>query len=400
MLTICRLLLVLVLAITSLTTLFTFKRSPVDDNIASTPWNAVYSDLLPDGSISDSLDLNISLPVITPPSLSSGKADPAHKYQKALISGHLSIENTTWMITDLPEIELYLYTVNDLKAPLHTPRNKGREAMVYLTFIIDHYDALPDVMIFMHAHRRAWHNADVLGNDAVQMIRRLSAERVIRDGYMNMRCQWFPGCPDWIHPLDTTIDTQKKEQALLKPAWLELFPGVPVPETLAQPCCSQFAASRDAVRSIPLEQWTFWRQWLLDSRLDSGLSGRIWEYIWQFVFTGHSVFCPIEHVCYCDGFGVCFGGREKYEAWHAIRRARDRFSHEVSLWEAQKTKADRNGAGVSGMEEEWSWPDVGRKEEMEREIDRLQLLMSAQVAEAIERGNDPRNREIETGRSL
>jgi len=123
------------------------------------------------------------------------------------------------------------------------------------------------------------------------------------------------------------------------------------------------------------------------------LSGRIWEYIWQFVFTGRSVFCPVEHVCYCDGFGVCFGGREKYEAWHALRRERDRFAHEVSLWEAQKKKSEWSGGAL----EEWRMPDLARKEEMESQIERLQLLMSEQVAEAIERGNEPRNRQIETG---
>lgn len=390
MLTTRRLALILVLTLIAFTLILRSSNSSKDDKLANTPWHSIYSDLFPDASSINLHDLNISIPFI--PSHQPGSPDTTHKYQKALISGHVASENTTWMITDLPDIELYLYTVDDRTAPLHPPRNKGREAMVYLTFIIDHYTSLPDIMIFMHAHRRAWHNADVLGNDAVQMIRRLNAERVIREGYMNLRCQWFPGCPDWIHPLDTDFDTQKKEQALLKPAWLELFPGVDVPETLAQPCCSQFAASRDAVRSIPLEQWTAWRQWLLDTKLDSGLSGRIWEYIWQFVFTGRSVFCPIEHICYCDGFGVCFGGREKYEAWHAIRRERDRFAHEVSLWEEQKKKAERGG----GLED-WRMPELARKEEMESQIERLQLLMSEQVAEAIERGNDPKNRQMETG---
>lgn len=30
------------------------------------------------------------------------------------------------------------------------------QAMVYLTSIIDHYHDLPDVMLFMHAHRLSW----------------------------------------------------------------------------------------------------------------------------------------------------------------------------------------------------------------------------------------------------
>lgn len=381
----------LVLFLIAVTALCRVKKPSTEDHTISTSWHDLYSDFLPDGALSTTSRLNISLPT-----LSSQSPSTSGTHRKALISGHLSTENVTWLHTSLPaddSISFFLYTVDDRSAPLHPPRNKGREAMVYLTFIIDHYTSLPEIMLFMHAHRTAWHNADVLGNDAVQMIRRLNTNRVVREGYMNLRCQWFPGCPDWMHPLATEVDVQKKEQVLMKSAWEELFPGVLVPETLAQPCCSQFAVSRDAVRSVPLEQWVAWRQWLLDTWLDSAFSGRVWEYIWQYVFTGESVMCPVEHVCYCDGFGVCFGGRERYEAWQATRRERDRLSHEVDLWDAQEWEAARE----EGEERGWTRPDDGRKAEMEREIDRLQLLMSEQVKEAIERGNDPKNREMETG---
>lgn len=63
-------------------------------------------------------------------------------------------------------------------------RNKGHEVMAYLSYIIDHYNNLSDVNIFLHSHRYAWHNNDLLGGDAVQMVKRLSAERVQREGFM------------------------------------------------------------------------------------------------------------------------------------------------------------------------------------------------------------------------
>jgi hypothetical protein len=44
---------------------------------------------------------------------------------------------------------------------VHRPHNvinrPGREPLAYLQFIIEHYHALPDVMIFAHAHRNSWH---------------------------------------------------------------------------------------------------------------------------------------------------------------------------------------------------------------------------------------------------
>jgi len=39
------------------------------------------------------------------------------------------------------------------------------------------------------------------------------------------------------------------------------------------------------------------------------------EYTWQYIFTGQSEVCPAMNTCYCDGYGVCFGGTEKFDNW-------------------------------------------------------------------------------------
>jgi hypothetical protein len=56
--------------------------------------------------------------------------------------------------------------------------------MVYLSYIVDHYDNLSDVNMFLHSHRFAWHNNELLGGDSVEMVSRLFAERVQREGFM------------------------------------------------------------------------------------------------------------------------------------------------------------------------------------------------------------------------
>jgi hypothetical protein len=72
--------------------------------------------------------------------------------------------------------------------------------MICLTYIIDFYSNLSDINISMHAHQDAWHNDELLDHDSVKIISRLSSERVQREGYMNLRCNWEPGCPSWMHP--------------------------------------------------------------------------------------------------------------------------------------------------------------------------------------------------------
>jgi hypothetical protein len=133
--------------------------------------------------------------------------------------------------------------------------------------------------------------------------------------HRNLRCHWEPGCPDWIHPGAIEEDMNKQEESLMARSWTELFPDNPIPQVLAQPCCGQFAVSRNRIRSLPLARYVFYRDWLLRTNLSDYSSGRIWEYIWQFVFTRHNVVCPKEHIYYYDGFGVCFGSEEAYEEY-------------------------------------------------------------------------------------
>lgn len=56
----------------------------------------------------------------------------------ALVIASLKHENTTWMNDALLDWSKSIYFVDDPDASLTTPLNKGREAMVYLTYVIEH----------------------------------------------------------------------------------------------------------------------------------------------------------------------------------------------------------------------------------------------------------------------
>lgn len=70
--------------------------------------------------------------------------------------------NTSWIGEHFPAVPAHVYVADDPKAPFTVLKNIGHESNVYLTYIIDHYDSLPDIVVFLHGRRYQWHNDDPL----------------------------------------------------------------------------------------------------------------------------------------------------------------------------------------------------------------------------------------------
>jgi Protein of unknown function (DUF3431) len=137
---------------------------------------------------------------LRPPILPGVQVSSEQHHSKMLVVAAVHYNDTDWIRERLPNIQTAIYVAEDPSARLQPPKNKGNEVMIYLTYIIDHYDELCDITVFMHSHQFSWHNNPVLNFNAYEMLTRLNHDRVSREGYMNLRCDWFPGCPDWIHP--------------------------------------------------------------------------------------------------------------------------------------------------------------------------------------------------------
>lgn len=159
--------------------------------------------------------------------------------------------------------------------------------MVYLTYVIDNYDALPSTIAFLHFHRWGWPtgwHTDAPNYDNVLSMRTLQIDFIQKSGYANLRCLFVPGCPAEIQPFrDPPIEDKPHEIAFAK-AWRELLGDVSVPEVVATPCCSQFAVSKQQVLKRPKAEYVHFRKWLLDTPLDDFTSGRIFEYLWHIIF--------------------------------------------------------------------------------------------------------------------
>lgn len=312
---------------------------------------------------------------------------PGSNYTQIMVVPRLKIDDISWIREELPDIDTAVYVANDPTADFHPPRNKGHEVMVYLTYIIDHYSDLPDTIIFMHAHRWTHHNIELLGYDSAEMIRRLSNDYVAREGYVNMRCRWYPGCPEWLHPKDARETLAKQEGVVLSQCWHELFPSKPLPEALGQGCCAQFALSKNRVLSIPLSRFIFYRDWMLRTPLSDYVSGRIWEYLWQYLFTGESIYCPSEHACHCQGFGVCFGGATEYEEFRELGRSKEAYEKELEEMR-QREAVIGDGKGREYNASDATFSDQDRYSNLTRHIEVLEKEMQTRKLHAIKQGDN------------
>ncbi|THC94039.1 hypothetical protein EYZ11_006481 [Aspergillus tanneri] len=205
-------------------------------------------------------------------------------------------EHTEWVEEQLPELK--------------TPLNKGHESMAYLTYLIDYYDKLPSIIAFLHSHRggffKAWH-VDAPLHDNVVAMRSLQLDFVKKNGYINLRCNWNPGCK-----LEHRINRHVTENV-----WQEIFSGtstpaqnttmpsnleissisnamhsqkyLPKPKHIGAACCAQFAVSREQVLQRPREDYIKFRQWVMDTNRDDASSGRIMEFLWHVIFGKESV---------------------------------------------------------------------------------------------------------------
>ena len=95
----------------------------------------------------------------------------ARRKTKAIVTAVQTKDETTadWLAEFLPDWDTVVYVTDrssDEAAPSrasriplqHLPVNKGREAAVYLTYIVQHYHNLPDYMVFIHGKRYQIHN--------------------------------------------------------------------------------------------------------------------------------------------------------------------------------------------------------------------------------------------------
>ncbi|KAJ5469293.1 hypothetical protein N7539_008911 [Penicillium diatomitis] len=223
-----------------------------------------------------------------------------------IVIGKRREEDTAWVSAELADWRNFIYTVDDSSAKVHTPKNKGREALPYLQYIVDHYDDLPAVIAFLHPHRDGWAagwDTETLDNNNVESLRALRRDYVQAEGFVNLRCQLTPGCPAEIQPFRNPPKPGNTGEKHYAKAWKALFGNDDVPKEVGAPCCSQFAVSRDQVLQRPFTDYKRMYDWVLNNDLPDEVTSNIMEYSWHIIFGKEPKFCPDTFQCYANVYG-------------------------------------------------------------------------------------------------
>lgn len=283
------------------------------------------------------------------------------------------------------------YVSDSLTAEFHPPvMNIGREALMYFTYIYEFYDHLPDFSIFIHAEENPWHAQPTHRRSMSFALSLLDLSQVQKRGYFNLKTTGEILCKS--EPINTT-DTSRdhlhkiKEEPFMAEAFRDLFgPDIPVPASMAGPCCSQFALTKATIHRRPRDEYKRYMDWMVSKSAQWGdyITGRVWEHLFPYLFLGgRAIDCPDESASLCRMYHICFApGDSALDGYREHWAEKDRLVEQLATTEAFVDHV---------------WRDPDEVAWRRAKIAQLRRSMDLMLLEALDRGRDPLRRAQLTG---
>lgn len=216
-------------------------------------------------------------------------------------------------------IEINAYNIYNISANatrvIGIPMNKGREAMVYLTYIIDNYENLSDGNLFVHGHLESWHQKSKLNG----LIEHLKWDH---DSYANLRCslrenkhdspKLLKKCIKFVPNHIPNVSCQNLTSLSYSCYFDQIWENVmrkhgfgELPSIVITQCCAQFFVSKRTILRNNKKLYIDLRQEIMNENTDSYNIGMSFEFMWHIIFTNSSIFCPPYEECYCQMYNLC-----------------------------------------------------------------------------------------------
>lgn len=179
-------------------------------------------------------------------------------------------KNTEWakkLVEDGFHVAVYDHEPSDYG--YYVPTNAGREASVYLKYIIDHYDSLFTFTIFVHDDEKSWHHSgslvDVITTTPPSLYKSLNnlcMSSILENDKMPYMRVYFK---KYLEPYIGSIDKYSD--------W-----------TVGEKCCAQFIVHKKRILQYPKKFYEDIYRWLLATKLDAKSAGHLLEWTWGLIF--------------------------------------------------------------------------------------------------------------------
>lgn len=199
--------------------------------------------------------------------------------KKIIVVAHYN-EDIEWL--DNIDIEKIIYSKTN-KNFKYIDKNKGQEVICYLKYIIDHYDNLPEKILFIHAHKNSQHQ----DFDTDKIIPVLKWE--LADFFSINKRSWYQEISKNLHLDEHAYDGWLKEN------WNIFEIYIPFPEKLKFYSGAQFVVNKSLILQYPKKFWTSLYDWISETPISNYISSRIFEYTWHYIFTKNPIEKQYEH---------------------------------------------------------------------------------------------------------
>jgi hypothetical protein len=192
------------------------------------------------------------------------------------------------------DVEVFVYDKENPSNPYNIPFNKGSEASVYLKFIIDHYEKLPEYTFFIHDSEHSWHHDGSIVDKYNEAI--ASNERYVNVNNHScmMRIDSIPKC-QYEKLLEWYCEYIEKYIPI------EFVPNNYDGFAHGHIGCAQFLVHRDLILNFPKSMYQYIYNWIIEEDVvlpkececnQSIIAGNFLEWTWHIFF---EVYPRIQH---------------------------------------------------------------------------------------------------------
>jgi hypothetical protein len=164
----------------------------------------------------------------------------------------------------------FIYDKETTENPNNIPVNKGQEASVYLKYVIDRYEKLPEFTFFIHDEEYAWHHSGSIVDkfdEAVASGKKyfnINDKAVMGSIFTN---KWYNEIVEWYSKY---IEPYIPMNSLPNKDWTDGHLG-----------SAQFLVHRSNIQKLPKKFYEDLYTWITTTDMENQMSARFLEWTWH-----------------------------------------------------------------------------------------------------------------------